>query len=140
MIGYIFYNQQIKKSLTSTCRVSKRKEVNSLIWEQNAHNKYYLLCAFCAQLHLTVHVYVQRSQEVNETLKWCISYMYLTLCYYKQRPPANLERNWFIAYCCCKSLPRSYYHNGKNPHVGTAVHHNMTCAIFIHVLAIPYSL
>ena len=43
-----------------------------------------------------------------------------------------------LTYCCPKSLLRSYY--GKNPYVGTAVHHNMMYAIFLHELAIPYSL
>ena len=30
---HMFYNQPIKQSLTSTCRVSKRKEVSSFIGE-----------------------------------------------------------------------------------------------------------
>ena len=39
-----------------------------------------------------------------------------------------------------RSVILPFIDNGKNPYVGTAVHHNMMYAIFLHELAIPYSL
>ena len=52
----LFYNQQIKQSLTSTCRVSKRMEVNSLIGEH--------IC-YMHSMHnyILLYMYVGRSQE-----------------------------------------------------------------------------
>ena len=38
--------------------------------------------------YIVLYMYVCRSQEADETLKWCVSYMYLTLCY--NEPPLQI--------------------------------------------------
>ena len=56
----MFYNQQIKQSLTSTCRVSKRKEINSLIGKH--------IC-YMHSMHSYISLYVYMYVEVRRLMK-----------------------------------------------------------------------
>ena len=63
-----------KTALTSTCRVSERMEVNSLIGE-------HICYMHSMHSYILLYMYVGRSQEVDEINRHHIQYMYLTLCY-----------------------------------------------------------
>ena len=80
----LFYNQQIKQSLTSTCRVSERMEVNSLIGE-------HICYMHSMHSYILLYMYVGRSQEVDEINMHHIQYMYLTLCY-KAEPACKFRK------------------------------------------------
>ena len=80
----LFYNQQIKQSLTSTCRVSKRMEVNSLI---------FVICIPCTITSYCTCMLVEVRRLMKST---CITYSTCIWVYaIRQSLHANLERSWF---------------------------------------------
>ena len=98
----LFYNQQIKQSLTSTCRVSKRMEVNSLIGEH--------IC-YMHSMHSYILLYMYMLVEVRRLIKpTCITYSTcIWLCAIRQSLHANLERSWFSFLILYRSQNLHFY-------------------------------
>ena len=98
----LFYNQQIKQSLTSTCRVSKRMEVNSLIGEH--------IC-YMHSMHSYILLYMYMLVEVRRLIKsTCITYSTcIWLCAIRQSLNANLERSWFSFLILYRSQNLHFY-------------------------------
>ena len=98
----LFYNQQIKESLTSTCRVSKRMEVNSLIGEH--------IC-YMHSMHSYILLYMYMLVEVRRLIKsTCITYSTcIWLCAIRQSLHANLERSWFSFLILYRSQNLHFY-------------------------------
>ena len=98
----LFYNQQIKQSLTSTCRVSKRMEVNSLIGEH--------IC-YMHSMHSYILLYMYMLVEVRRLIKpTCITCSTcIWLCAIRQSLHANLERSWFSFLILYRSQNLHFY-------------------------------
>ena len=98
----LFYNQQIKQSLTSTCRVSKRMEVNILIGEH--------IC-YMHSMHSYILLYMYMLVEVRRLIKpTCITYSTcIWLCAIRQSLHANLERSWFSFLILYRSQNLHFY-------------------------------
>ena len=98
----LIYNHQIKQSLTSTCRVSKRMEVNSLIREH--------IC-YMHSMHSYILLYMYMLVEVRRLIKpTCITYSTcIWLCAIRQSLHANLERSWFSFLILYRSQNLHFY-------------------------------
>ena len=98
----LIYNHQIKQSLTSTCRVSKRMEVNSLIGEH--------IC-YMHSMHSYILLYMYMLVEVRRLIKpTCITYSTcIWLCAIRQSLHANLERSWFSFLILYRSQNLHFY-------------------------------
>ena len=98
----LFYNQQIKQSLTSTCRVSKRMEVNSLIREH-----IFVICIPCTVTSYCTCMLVEVRRLMKST---CIIFSTcIWLCAIRQSLLANLEKSWFSFLILYRSQNLHFY-------------------------------